>query len=116
MGGEFFGHTYNESESETIEFEKGKIRRVYGHDYCGFEMLDPGASWIEFTDVGYRSLLFRVDRGFQEATPLVKKLKADGNRVSWEDGYYRYSLTIDEMGKETQNQTIEEQPIQPPRD
>ena len=99
LGKALNGSYYKEHKIEEITFQNGKIKKVYGIDEYGLPFMHPGSDWIEFipNDGSEHVTLFRIDRAFQESKPYLDKMKPEGNSLTWEDGYRKYSLSISEI-------------------
>ena len=97
------GHFYEEHEREELHFEDGKLIRKIVTESIGFPFFVTGTSIIEFElSPGFPITLYSARRIFQEAEPYVREVTIDHRNIRWEDGIYRYSLSLEPMEDDEQ--------------
>ena len=58
--------------------------------------------------------IYKAQRDFQESAPHARNIETTGNSIAWEDGDYRYHLTVETMTKGEQDGAANRsQPVRP---
>lgn len=91
------GYKLEVLKEERVESTLGTLKRLQVMETIGLGFLDTDTSIIQLNDI----TLYKARRDFQEGSPVARDLKAEGNTLSWQDGYQRYHLTIESMPRET---------------
>lgn len=97
-GGRFIQHRksgYYYGVRDTKEYESaiGPVRWSYVTESVGAPFLDTGTTILE---VDGRTI-YKAKRGFQESSPYARNINATQDGISWDDGDYRFDLTIHRM-------------------
>jgi len=98
VGGRVFQH------AKTGFHFKLLAERVYGpssdpvrwrcvSESVGMPFLDPGTTILEYRG----RTIYRAQRAFQESVPVAANVRVSGKQIEWEDGEYRFHLTVDPM-------------------
>ena len=91
------GHWFEVREAKAFDSPMGPVHWSYVTDAVGVPFLDPGTTMIEFND----RIIYKARRTFQESHPFADHVQTADNTIAWEDGDYRFHLTIDPMDKPT---------------
>ena len=94
------GHTFEVREAKDFESPLGTIHWSYVTDTVGVPFLDPGTTMIEFDN----RIIYKARRTFQEGHPFADHIKVADKTIDWDDGDYRFHLTIDPMDKSTKGE------------
>ena len=71
-----------------------------GVEYVGWGFMEPnGSSLILTAEGGLPITLYKSQRIFQESYPLIDQVAVVDGRLVWNDGLYRYGLTIEPQAK-----------------
>ena len=87
------GYHYRLLEEKEYASSLGPIKWSCFIESVGFPFLDPEKTMIS---VGNRTI-YKAQRDFQEDNPHARNIETSGNSIAWEDGDYRYHLTMQEM-------------------
>ncbi|MGL5020205.1 MAG: hypothetical protein ACRDBP_18865 [Luteolibacter sp.] len=87
------GYHYDVIDTKDYDSPVGPIRWSYVTESVGIPFLDPGTTILE---VDGRTI-YKAKRGFQESSPFARNISATRNGIAWEDGDYRFDLTIHTM-------------------
>lgn len=87
------GYHFKIRKEMNYDSALGGIRWRYITESFGMPFLDPGTTMIEFD----HRILYKSKRGFQESVPFAQNIQTSGNAIQWEDGEYRFNLTLEKM-------------------
>ena len=87
------GYRYRLLEERDYASPLGTVKWSCFTETVGFPFLDPEKTMIT---VGNRTI-YKAQRDFQEDDPRARNIEASGNSIAWEDGDYRYHLTMEAM-------------------
>ena len=90
------GYHYEVRDTKDYDSPVGSIRWSYVTESVGTPFLDSGTTILE---VDGRTI-YKAKRSFQESSPFARNISATQNGISWEDGDFRFDLTIHRMKKE----------------
>ena len=85
------GYHFEIRDEKKFESPLGTFRWRYITESVGTELIDPGTTVLEFED----KTIYKAKRYWQEGVPFAGNIKAKGNSVDWNDGEYRFHLTIE---------------------
>lgn len=91
------GYKLEVLKEERVESTLGTLKRLQVMETIGLGFLDTDTSIIQLNDI----TLYKARRDFQEGSPVARDLKAEGNTLSWQDGYQRYHLTVESVPRDT---------------
>ena len=89
------GYHYRLLEQKEYSTPMGPIQWSCFLESVGLPFLDTEKTMIT---MGNRTI-YKAQRDFQERAPSAKRIEATDDSVSWEDGDFRYHLTVVPMGK-----------------
>lgn len=92
------GYHFEVREEKKYEFDFGEIRWRNVSETFGMPFLDPGTTLIEFNG----RTLYKAKRSFQESVPFARNIQTSGNTIHWDDGEYRFNLTLEKMEGKTE--------------
>ncbi len=84
------GYHFSVRESKEYPFSFGAIRWSYVTESVGVPFLDPGTTILEFD----HRVIYKAQRSFQEDFPFAKNISTEGGSVVWNDGQYKFQLTV----------------------
>jgi hypothetical protein len=85
------GYHLSVIEQKQYGMRLGPIQWSYVHEDAGAEgFLDSGTTILAFHD----RTIYKAKRIFQEDFPFARNVVTSDNSVTWEDGEYRFQLTI----------------------
>ena len=87
------GYHYEVRDTKDYDSPVGPIRWSYVTESVGIPFLDPGTTILE---VDGRTI-YKAKRGFQESSPYARNISATQDGIAWDDGDYRFDLTIHRM-------------------
>ncbi|MBM3845874.1 MAG: hypothetical protein FJ405_06270 [Verrucomicrobia bacterium] len=87
------GYHFRLLEERDYASTLGTVKWSCFTETVGFPFLDPEKTMIS---VGNRTI-YKAQRDFQENDPHARNIETSGNSISWEDGDYRYHLTMQEV-------------------
>jgi hypothetical protein len=87
------GYHYRLLEEKDYASPLGAVKWSCFTESVGFPFLDPEKTMIT---VGNRTI-YKAQRDFQEDNPHARNIETSGDSITWEDGDYRYHLTMEEM-------------------
>ncbi|MBL9166216.1 MAG: hypothetical protein JNN07_00575 [Verrucomicrobiales bacterium] len=87
------GYQYRLLEERDYASPLGTVKWSCFTETVGYPFLDPEKTMIT---VGDRTI-YKAQRDFQEDNPRARNIETTGNSITWEDGDYRYHLTIEAM-------------------
>jgi hypothetical protein len=87
------GYKYRLLEEKDYSSPLGSVKWSCFTETVGFPFLDPEKTMITVEN----RTVYKAQRNFQEATPRAQHIKTSGNLIAWEDGEYRYHLTMESM-------------------
>ena len=98
QGGRFFqnasnGYHYSIREEKDYDSPMGPVYWSYVTESVGLPFLDPGTTVIQFGD----RTIYKARRVFQESYPFAENIKTSDHAIAWEDGEYRFNLTVTTM-------------------
>ncbi len=85
------GYHYKLLEEKEYASELGPIQWSCFLESVGTPFLDPEKTTIS---MGNRTI-YKAQRDFQEDNPHARNIETSGNSITWEDGDYRYHLTVE---------------------
>lgn len=84
------GYHYEVRDRKEYGSPIGPIRWSYVAESIGTPFLDSGTTILE---VDGRTI-YKAKRAFQEVSPYAKNINVDQDRISWDDGDYRFDLSM----------------------
>ena len=75
----------------------GPVEWNYVIESVGMPFLDPGTTIIKFQN----RTVYKAQRYFQEDCPYARNIQIQDKWINWEDGEYKFQLTIEELNKLT---------------
>lgn len=87
------GYHYEVRDMKDYDSPVGPIRWSHVTESVGIPFLDPGTTILE---VDGRTI-YKAKRAFQESSPYAKNIRATQDGIAWDDGDYRFDLTIHSM-------------------
>jgi hypothetical protein len=105
------GYHYEIREEKTYPWKPGGIRWRYVTESVGLPFLDPGTTILEFNE----RTIYKAKRGFQESVPFAGNVKTSDNGVEWDDGEYRFRLSVEPLpAKPPSSATSSSSSVSPP--
>ncbi|MCB1227453.1 MAG: hypothetical protein KDK99_16665 [Verrucomicrobiales bacterium] len=87
------GYHYKLLKEKDYESALGPVKWSCFMESVGFPFLDTDRTMIT---IGNRTI-YKAQRGFQEGKPIARNIEISGQSITWEDGDYRYHLTMEAM-------------------
>jgi len=85
------GYHFDVRHEKLHETDLGILRERYLTEKVGIPFLDRGVDTLELNHIRiYSNILNRDDPG-------IRNLLIEGNRFRWDDGWYRYDVTIEDL-------------------
>lgn len=97
------GYHFKVREEKKYDSALGEIRWRYVIESFGVPFLDPGTTMIEFD----HRILYKAKRYFQEGVPVARNIETSGSTIRWNDGEYRFDLTLEKMGEKPEAPVVE---------
>ena len=106
VGGRFYqsaknGYHLNVLDEKEYQFPLGPIHWSCVIESVGFPFLDTEKTIIEFN----RRTIYKAQRDFQENAPIAQNITTSNKSIDWDDGDYRFHLTINEIKNTTNAET-----------
>lgn len=95
------GYWHKVLASESFPFPDGEVRLIYKQESIGMPFIEPETSVLT-VEIGHHLpiTVYKAKRMFQESTPLVRDVRTDGNRITWQDGINTYTLIVNPVEEE----------------
>jgi len=87
------GYHYEIKDSKDYDTSVGPIRWSYVTESVGMPFLDSGTTVLELEG----RAIYKAKRSFQESSPYAKDISATPDGIAWDDGDFRFDLTIHRM-------------------
>lgn len=100
------GYQYRLLEEKDYASPLGPVKWSCFMESVGTPFLDSEKTMIT---VGNRTV-YKAQRDFQEDNPSAKNIKVSDKSIAWDDGDYRYNLTMEEMANDAPDAVKSSQP------
>lgn len=97
------GYHYDVRDTKDYDSPMGLVRWSYVTESIGTAFLDPGTTTLEIDG----RTIYKAKRGFQESAPYARNITTSKDRIQWEDGDFRFDLTLQRMKTDEQNPSAE---------
>jgi hypothetical protein len=98
------GYHYEVRDTKDYDTSVGPIRWRYVTESVGMPFLDTGTTVLELDG----RTIYKAKRSFQESSPYAKNISPKQDGIAWDDGDFRFDLTIHRM--KTGKQTVDGNP------
>jgi hypothetical protein len=91
------GYHYRLLEQKDYDSGLGPIHWSCAIESVGLPFLDPGTTTIKFAN----RTIYKAQRDFQEDAPYARNIQTSTNWIAWEDGDYKFHLTVESLRDES---------------
>jgi hypothetical protein len=84
------GYHYEVKDTKAYDTSVGPVRWSYVTESVGMPFLDTGTTVLELDG----RTIYKAKRSFQESSPYARDISVTPNGIAWDDGDFRFDLTI----------------------